>query len=124
MRFAAAVVALMGLVGCTTYPIAQKVKLVSFDEDVTKGKSAGPIRGEHCIWTVLGYKLGGQPTLDVAMANARNERSSGMLDAFGGSKQSSKNPIRYMTNVSTGHEGWNAVVVGKNCLVVKGTGYR
>jgi hypothetical protein len=111
------------LSGCSTYQYAKNVKLVSFDDDVTKGKSVGPIRGEDCIWTILGYRLGGHPTLDKAFANARNQADSSL---FGGSTQSasSDKAIRYINNVSTENDGFNAVVVAKECLVVKGTGYR
>jgi hypothetical protein len=104
-----------GLSGCATYQYSKNVKMVSFDEDVSKGKSVGPIEGQDCIWSVLGYKLGGVPTLDRAFANARN----------GGSEvASSEKAIRYIDNVSTARDGFNAGVVGKQCLVVKGTGYR
>ena len=42
------------------------MKQVSFSDDVKKGQAVGNIRGEDCTWTVLGYKLGGDPTLDRA----------------------------------------------------------
>ena len=111
--------------GCTTYPIAQQVKMVSFEDNVEKGKSVGPITGEDCIWSVLGYRLGGRPTLDKAMANARNQSGGGSLDSFKSSKDTNNtNALRYINNVSTENDGFNAVVVAKECLVVKGAGYR
>jgi len=39
------------------------VKLVSFDENIRKGKSAGPISGEDCTWSLFGYNLGSLPTI-------------------------------------------------------------
>jgi len=115
----------LGMVGCTSYPIAQNVKMVSFDDNVAKGTSVGPIRGEDCIWSIMGYKLGGFPTLDKAMANARTQSGGGVLDTFKSSKDTMNgNALRYINNVSTQNDGFNAVVVGKECLVVKGNGYK
>lgn len=110
---------------CTTYEYAQNVKLVSFEDDVSPGKSVGPIRGDDCNWMILGYWIGGMPTLDQAFANARTQTRSSIGDAFGGSKATlSDKTVRYMTNVHTGRDGFNAGVIGKNCLTVSGTGYR
>ena len=119
----AACLSLVVLTGCSTYQYSKNVKMVSFDDEVSRGKSVGPIRGEDCIWSILGYKLGGVPTLDRAFANARNQSDTSIT---GGTTQSASNDkaIRYINNVSTEHDGWNAAVVGKECLVVKGNGYR
>ncbi len=119
----AACLGMLAFSGCTTYQYAKNVKLVSFDDDVTKGKSVGPIRGEDCIWIILGYKMGGSPTLDRAFANARNQSDSSVTGSSTQSAGSDK-AIRYINNVATVHDGWNAGVVGKECLTVKGTGYR
>lgn len=112
------------LSGCATYQYAKNVKSVSFEDNVAKGKAVGPIRGEDCMWQLFGYQLGGQPTLDKAFANARNNASSGLLSSVKGSADSSGAPaLRYINNVSTENDGFNAGIVGKQCLVVKGTGY-
>ena len=112
--------------GCATYQYAKNVRLVSFEDNVAKGKSVGPIQGEDCIWSVLGYKLGGIPTLDKAFASARNQTGGGITETFSHGDQIAANEkaIRYINNVSTTYDGFNAVVVGKQCLIVKGTGYR
>ncbi len=124
MKTAFAFITFLSLSACTSYPIANDVKMVSFDDNPTKGQSVGPIRGEDCIWSILGYQIGGQPTLDRAMANARTQSGGGLADQFRNGKKDESNSIRYINNVSTGRDGFNAVVVGKNCLVVKGNGYR
>lgn len=102
-----ACVAGLGASACTTYQYAKDVKMVSFDDNVTQGHSVGPVRGEDCQRFVLGYPIDENPTLDQAFADARKESQ-----------------IRYMNNVSTDYAGFDAVVYGKRCLVVKGTGYR
>lgn len=110
--------------GCATYQHAHNVKLMSFDDNLEKGTSVGPIRGEDCTWRFLGYQLGGLPTLDRAFINARNQ--AGALESAGFSKTESNKAsgLRYVQNVSTENDGFDAVIVGKTCLVVKGTGYR
>ena len=47
-----------GLTGCATSTHLKKVKLVSFVDDTTGGKSVGTLRGEDCAWRVLGYDIG------------------------------------------------------------------
>lgn len=116
---------LLVLSSCATYNYAQKVKTISFDDNITKGKAVGPIRGEDCTWTVLGNQLGGQPTIDKAFINAKNGAGAltsaglGSLDKTDASKQ-----IRYINNATTANEGFNAYLFGKQCLVVTGVGYR
>ena len=111
--------------GCASYQYAQNVKLVSFDDNIKKGTSAGTIRGEDCTWSVLGYQLGGKPTVDKAFMNAKNQAGGLESAGFGDlTKKDHSQAIRYANNVSTERDGFNAVIVGKECLVVKGVGYR
>ena len=99
----------LALSACQTYQYAQNVKMVSFEEDTTKGKGVGPIRGEDCVWMVLGYWLGGLPTLDKAFTSARQQAGS----------------VRYLTNVASTTDGFNAGgIVGKSCIIVKGSGFK
>ncbi len=111
--------------GCASYPYSKNVKMVSFEEEVEKGKSVGPIRGQDCTWSILGYQMGGDPTLDKAFANARSQADSGILSTIKADSSALRNgsAVRYINNVSTENDGFNAYVVGKKCLVVKGTGY-
>ena len=122
-KFIAAVVGSSLLSGaCAHYKVADNIKMVSFEDEVHKGRSLGPIRGEDCVWSIGGYKLGGNPTLDRAMANARSQSGGGFTDSFK-SNSAKAGAVRYINNVSTESDGFNAVVVGKECLVVKGIGY-
>jgi hypothetical protein len=109
---------------CLSYQYMKNVKLLSYEENVTTGKSVGPVRGEDCSFMFLGYWFGGEITLDEALANLRTQTSS--WDQTTGNKKTltTDGAIRYINNVSTTTDGWNAGVAGKNCLVVKGTGYR
>jgi hypothetical protein len=112
--------------GCATAKYSKNLKMVSFDDDVSRGKSAGPIQGEDCVWSLLGYRLGGSPTLDRAFASARNQSSSGFTQAFSGNAgtTTSDRAIRYINHATTENDGFDAVLVAKQCLIVKGTGYR
>ncbi len=98
----------LALVSCASYKYADNVKLISFSDDVSKGQSAGLIEGESCQWMVLGNFIGDQVSVDRAFMNSQKE-----------------NKVRYINNVSTDTTGWNVgTLIGKNCLVVKGAGYR
>ncbi len=112
------------LSSCATYNYADNMKLVGFDDAPKKGQSMGNIRGEDCTWTILGYKLGGDPTIDKAFINAKNQ--AGTLESAGitTSNAKSNNALRYITNVSTKNDGFNAGVVAKNCLIVSGVGFQ
>ena len=113
------------LASCATYQYAQKVKTISFDDNLSKGNAVGPIRGEDCTWKVLSYQLGGAPTIDRAFINAKNQASNLTAAGFGSIDKENKNaPIRYINNVTTSNEGFDAYIIGKSCLVVTGVGYR
>jgi hypothetical protein len=73
----------------------------------------------------MGYKMGGDPTVDRAFSNAKNQ--AGGMEAAGfdkSGKDRSGPPLRYVNNVHTANDGFNAGVVGKQCIVVTGVGYR
>ncbi len=119
-------ISLLGLVasGCATYNYAEKVKMVSFDDNVKKGKSIGPMRGEDCTWRIGAYKLGGAPTLDRAFINARNQAGSMEAAGFKFSDKPNKAQIRYINKVQTRNDGFNAIIFGKTCIVVTGVAYK
>jgi len=111
--------------GCTSYQYARNIPLVAYQENIEKGKAVGPVRGADCTWYVLGYALGGPPTLDKAMSNAKQGAGESVKDAIGGGEAKFGTAgLRYLNNVSTEHDGFNAGVVGKQCLIVKGAGYQ
>ena len=114
---------LLGLLGgCTSYQYAKNVTLASYDDDIGKGDAVGPVRGADCMWTVLGVTLGDQPTLDRAMANARNQRGEGVTDGL--EEADASKELRYINGMSTEWDGFDAGVVSKQCLVVKGAGFK
>jgi hypothetical protein len=119
------IAAMAGLSGCATYNYAQNMKMVGFDDNAQKGTAVGNIRGEDCTWNVLGQQLGGFPTVDRAFMNAKNQ--AGAMESAGFDKSGKDRagaPIRYVNNVSTANDGFNAVLFGKQCIVVTGVGYR
>lgn len=123
--FFAVLIGLVSLSGCASYEYANNVKTVAFSDDVSKGSSVGNIRGEDCTWQILGYQLGGLPTVDRAFTHARQQTDGASLSGSMGMKdQASGKEIRYANNVSTSKDGFNAVLFGKQCIVVTGVGYR
>ena len=117
------VVALMlVLQSCAQYKYAQQMKMVSFDNDVTEGKSVGPVKGEDCTWMVFGQWLGGNPTVDKAFINAMNQAGAAESAGFGKGERGQK--LRYINNVATDNSGFMlGGFLGKSCLVVNGVGY-
>lgn len=110
--------------GCATYNYAQNIKTVGFEDNIKRGTSAGNIRGEDCTWSVLGYQLGGSPTVDRAFINAKNQASALEAAGFDNTAKSRAPVIRYVNNVSTENDGFNVGLLAKNCIVVKGVGYK
>jgi hypothetical protein len=94
--------------GCATYRMSKDVKLLGYDEDASKGKSIGEVSGESCDWKVAGYSFSRPASLDEAVADVRT-RTGG---------------LRYLTHVSTENAGFDARIVSKNCIVVKGVAYQ
>ena len=115
---------LTGAVGCQTYEQAREVRLVGFEENVSKGKSVGPIEGSDCVYQVLGYFLGGQPTLRKAVMNARRGKEGSLGDSFGGEGNGGGGGVRYFDNMAVGQDGFNAYVFGKHCITVSAVGYK
>lgn len=113
------------LQGCVTHGYAENLKLASFDDGGTPGKPLGPVEGRDCVWRVLGYSLGGDLSLGKAFANARTQASTGIHTAFVADAAAlSESTVRYLNNISTAYDGFDAYVVGKSCLVVKGAGFK
>lgn len=112
------------LTGCATYQYAHNVKLISFDDSAKKGHSIGNIRGEDCTWSVFGYQMGGLPTVDRAFINARNQAGAFESAGIENGAKSRGDSVRYVNNVTTENDGFDAFVVGKQCIVVTGVGYR
>jgi hypothetical protein len=115
---------IMMAAGCQTSQQAREIKLLSFDEDASKGKGGGMIEGSDCVFHVLGYWLGGQPTLARAVLNARRGKSSGIGDSMSSDEGVGKGEIRYFNNMSVVHDGFNAGIFGKNCINISATGYK
>lgn len=110
--------------GCATYNYANKVNTVAFSDNLKKGESIGNIRGEDCTWQILGKPLGGAPTVDRAFENAKTGADGSSLVGSVQHKSGGENRVRYVNNVHTANDGFNAVIFGKQCIVVTGVGYK
>jgi len=118
-----AILTIAGVTACQTAQQAKEIQLVGFGEDVSKGTSLGPIEGSDCVFMVLGYWLGGAPTLSRAMMNARKGKKSSVSDVAGGAETLGEG-ARYLNNVSVSKDGFNAGIVGKSCINISATGYK
>jgi hypothetical protein len=111
---------------CARYQLVQKVKLVSFEENIKKGKSIGPISGEDCTWSLFGYNLGALPTINTTFVNAMNQADALESSGFGmlsSKDKSASRKVRYINNVSSETKGFDAKIIGKYCLSIKGNGF-
>ncbi len=102
------------LSGCTTSTHLKKVKLVSFVNDTSSGKSVGTLRGEDCSWQAFGYKIG-----TANITRAIDKARTGATDYDRGGE-----PVDFLKNVSSTQTRDNYVIVSKNCYTVSGTGYK
>lgn len=118
-----ALLTIAGITACQTARPAKEIQLIGFEEDVSKGKSLGPIEGSDCVFMIFGYWLGGAPTLSRAVMNARKGKHSSIADAAGGTEALGEG-ARYMNNVSVSYGGFNAGIVGKSCINISATGYK
>ena len=95
------------LPACTTYEYAKDVKMVSFDHNVSQGRGVGPVRGESCQEIVFGFPTGDPPTLDQAMADAREQHH-----------------VRYLNDLATEHTDLEIILYERRCIVVTGGGFQ
>jgi hypothetical protein len=100
-------IALASMPACTTYEYAKDVKMVGFDHDISAGRGVGPVQGESCQGFVLGIPTDEPPTLDKAIADVRE-----------------KHALRYLNDVATGFDGFDAIVYARRCITVRGAGFQ
>ncbi|MBI2522429.1 MAG: hypothetical protein HYV97_18560 [Bdellovibrio sp.] len=94
---------------CASYQYAQQIKMISFDKNFTQGASVGPIQGEDCVWSVFGFQFGDAPTIERAFMSTRDHGNGQQL--------------RYINNVISGLDSFNAGVVSEQCITVTGIGF-
>lgn len=111
------------LMGCTTVQEVREIKLVSFDDDIKKGKSIGEVESNDCVYHIMGYWLGGAPTVRKSLANSRKQRKSSLTDVVAANYDSDAETVRYIKNVQFEHTGFNYYFFGKRCITTKGLGY-
>lgn len=112
------------LSSCASYKYAHKVKMISFSDNLKKGKSVGPVRGQDCTWHILGYYMGELPTVDVAFINAKNQAGKSESSGMGVDRGERGQRLRYLNNVEAENTGFNTGLFGKKCITVTGNGYR
>ena len=122
MKHGLAFICILFMTGCVTHRDIKEIKTISFDENVSKGKSTGQFEADDCVFHVMGVRLGGQPDVSRAIANSRTMKQSKVTEIV--SDRDAGKPIRYANNVSVTRGGFNAYVFGKDCIVVKGVAYR
>lgn len=111
------------LTSCAHYQYTQNLKMLAVEEDISAGQSIGPVQGEYCAVHFFGQYLSGAPTIDKAIMDAANPGHAKEVQAQKNGKLISAK-FRYINNATVDSSGFNALVFGKTCLSVKGTGYK
>ena len=125
MKRVAFAIGMLALGGCQTYQYADKVKMIAFDDNLQKGQSTGNIRGEDCQAFLFGYALGPAPKLDRAIEHLQRQTEGKDAPLTGSTDvKETRLAVRYLNDVTTTWDGFDAVVYKKNCLIVKGRGYK
>jgi hypothetical protein len=109
---------------CTMYHDVREIKLIGFSEDVRKGKAVGQVESDDCVFQALGHYLGGSPDISRAIANAQTGKKSQIGDVVGASEKPRGESVRYINNLTVIQDGFSAMGFGKNCIEVRGMGYR
>ena len=110
MKALVSVAAMIALVGCATHRDMKEVKMIAFDQNVSKGKSEGQFEADDCVFHVLGYRIGGNPDISRAIANTRTMKKSEITDVVSSNNKGSGEAIRYANNVTAERGGFDAVV--------------
>ncbi len=89
-------------------PLAGSVMLIGVSNEFEVGKSIGIINGEDCATNVFGF---GRSPLSLTL-NAAVERAQ------------AKNSLRYLNGVSVDSTHSNIVVYNRQCMVIRGEGFK
>jgi hypothetical protein len=128
IRLAAIVAGAFLTFACQTPPkLANDIRLIGFDQDISRGKNVGLVEGDDCSYGVLGKASFGSAKLRRAFDNARKGARTNVSDsvtkAFNGSSRGGGGGgVRYMNNVTIDSEYDNYFLFQKYCTVVSGKG--
>lgn len=116
--------------GCAThlYHDYRYFKAVGLTHDISNLQNAGVVSSEDCSWTVFKYNIQAPPSLEDAFENAVGLREMGfqesMTDSFSSKSRLTENRVRMLINIRLRSEGWDALIIGKQCLKLHAIAYR
>lgn len=108
--------------GCATYPRVNEIKMMGYSDDVSKGKPIGAVTASDCVWKILRYPLGEDPTISTALANLKTQKKSSTVEDIAGKGREGQ-AVRYVNNVSVKYDGFDAYLVGRSCVNVNAMGF-
>lgn len=110
------------LAACASTKVAKDLRYVSFEEKNQKAlQSVGTIEGRDCKWSVLGYRLGEEPSVRVAFQNAMEQRDGNFIP--GQDLKKKGDSLKEVKNITVEQGGLNLWVVGRQCIIITGAGY-
>lgn len=118
------VLMLFGLSACSSYQIAQSVKLVSFVKEPARAPAAILLHGQDCRHSLFGIDFGPLPSADLSVRDAQmNYNSVSSLRLPATPAESALAPrIRYINNFSLQESGFDTWVYARTCLIARGGG--
>lgn len=116
--------------GCAThkYHDYRYFKSVGLTHDISNLENAGMVSAEDCSWKLLGYNIQADPSFEDAYQNAVGLTEQGftesMAEGFSSKSRLTQTKVRMLTNIRLRNEGWNALIIGKQCLKLNAIAYR
>lgn len=82
---------------------------------------------KDCAWKLLGFSIGGGPSYGDAFDKAVSLKNTsfwkGVSDEFSSDTKLHKFRIKLLNNIQTSEEGWNAYLIGKQCVKLRAVAY-
>ena len=91
-----------------------------------KSEQTGPIVGRKCAWHFFSASFSNPPSVQQALNSAMINRNETQWEAIAGSSSTEAiqlNEIRLINNIVVETSGFDAWLIGRQCVFVSGLGY-
>jgi hypothetical protein len=112
------------LSACSSYQYARNVRFMALTNKANEGSSVGLVKGSDCTWWFFDNPLGDPPSLERAVISAQTQKGYHSFNRGSASDSHKSNTIRYLNNVRSENSDSNYWIVKKQCLIVKGQGFK
>lgn len=110
------------------YTDSRVIRSIGVTDKISDLENVGYVTSKDCAWKFLGMNFGTKPTVGDAFVNAislnNKTMSESLGEEFSESSKINNSKIKLLTNIQTVPEGWNILLVGKECLKLRAVAYR